>query len=462
MIQAIVGAGGKTTLLKTLAQEYRNQGKRVFVTTTTHMLIEEDTLLTDDSETILKALNDTGYVMAGIPDGIKFKALSQKTYTEVCAHADVVLVEADGSNHMPLKYPNSTEPVVPDNADEIFVVCGLQALGQTAKASCHRLELVKDFLGIEDDTIITPYHVQKLVMDGYVNPLRKKYPGKKISIRPRQDGSLYQRTIAAMLAQEQEVSIIQEEWFQPQPLLIICGGGHVAKELAALASHLDFRIKVIDDRADLANTERFPSVEQVICDSYHNLERYLEPDAYYVVVTPDHKADLLCVSKILSTKYTYLGMIGSKKKVSATFENLRLAGFRDAQIETIFAPIGLSIGATTPAEIAVSILAQIIQEKSKHHIASADRLLLDTKEPGVLCVITKKEGSAPRGIGSMMFVGTHTVLGSIGGGEPEYLAICHAKESQSIITRQYELNRDQANGLDMICGGRIQVMFIPV
>ena len=462
MIQAIVGAGGKTTLLKTLAQEYRKQGKRVFVTTTTHMLIEDDTLLTDDAETILKTLKDTGYVMAGIQDGIKFKSLSKKTYAEVCSHADVVLVEADGSNHMPLKYPNSTEPVIPDNADEILVVCGLQALGQTAKASCHRLELVKEFLGIEDDTMITPTHVQKLVMDGYVNPLCQKYPDKKINICPRHDGSLYQRTIAAMLEQEQDVSIIQEAWFHPQPRLIICGGGHVAKELAALAAHLDFRIKVIDDRADLANIERFPNVEQVICDSYHNLERYLEPNACYVVVTPDHKADLLCVSKILPTKYTYLGMIGSKKKVAATFENLRLAGFNDAQIETIFAPIGLSIGATTPAEIAVSILAQIIQEKSKHHIASADRSLLDTKEPGVLCVITQKEGSAPRGIGSMMFVGTDTVLGSIGGGEPEYLAICHAKESHSIITRQYELNRNQANGLDMICGGRIQVMFIPV
>ncbi len=213
MIKAIVGSGGKTTLLKTLAQQYRCQGKTVFVTTTTHMFIEEDTLLTDDAETIIKVLKDTGYAMAGIPEDIKFTALSEETYAAVCAHADVVLVEADGSKHMPLKYPNSTEPAIPDNAQEIIVVCGLNALGQKAKDCCHRLELVKECLGIDDDTIITPAHVQKLVTEGYLNPLRQKYPDKKITIVPLRDGSLYQRTLAAMLQQEQDVSVIREEWF---------------------------------------------------------------------------------------------------------------------------------------------------------------------------------------------------------------------------------------------------------
>lgn len=462
MIKAIVGSGGKTTLLKTLAEQYRCQGKSVFATTTTHMFIEEDTLLTDDAQTIMKALKDTGYAMAGIPEGIKFKALSEETYAAVCAQADVVLVEADGSKCMPLKYPNSTEPVIPDNAEEITVVCGLNALGQKARDCCHRLELVKECLGIDDDTSITPAHVQKLVTEGYLNPLRQKYPDKKITIAPRHDGSLYQRTIAAMLQQEQDVSVIREEWFCPQPRLIICGGGHVAREVAALAAHLDFRVSVLDDRADLVTAERFPTAEQVICDAYDNLENYLEPGACYVVVTPDHKADLLCVSKILPTKYAYLGMIGSKKKVAATFEKLRRAGFNEEQMGTIFAPIGLPIGAVTPAEIAFSILAQVIQEKNKSHAASADRELLEVKEQGVLCVITEKHGSAPRGVGSMMFVGEDKVLGSIGGGEPEYLAIRHAKESQAITTRQYVLNNRGANGLDMICGGTIHVMFIPV
>ena len=462
MIKAIVGSGGKTTLLKNLARQYRAQGKTVFMTTTTHMFIEEDTLLTDDADAIIRALKEKGCVMAGIPDGIKFKALSEETYAAVCAQADVVLVEADGSKGLPLKHPNATEPVIPENAEEIILVCGLNGLGQKAMDVCHRLELVKACLGINDDTIITPTHVQKLITEGYLKPLREKFPDKKITVAPRHDGTLYQRTIASLLRQEVDVSGIRAEWFRPQPRLVICGGGHVAREVAALAAHLDFRVTVLDDRADLATRERFPTAERVICDSYDNLENYLEPDACYVVVTPDHKADLLCVSKILPTRYAYLGMIGSKKKVAATFENLRRAGFTEEQIGSIFAPIGLPIGAVTPAEIAFSILAQVIQEKNRSHAASADRALLEVKEKGTLCIITDKRGSAPRGVGSMMFVGEDKTLGSIGGGEPEYLAIRHAKECRTVTTKEYVLNNRGANGLDMICGGTIRVLFIPV
>jgi len=462
MIISVVGSGGKTTLIKKLAAQYRSEGKTVLVTTTTHMFLEEDTLLTDDADTIIGVLREAGYAMAGIPEGEKIKALSQKTYEEVCSFADVVLVEADGSKCLPLKYPNATEPVIPENTDEIIVVCGLNAIGQKAKAVCHRLALVKKCLGIDDDTVITPAHVQKLVTDGYLNPLQRTCPSVKISVHPRHDGSLYQRTIASMLQNKQDVSLIRKEWFCPQPKLFICGGGHVAKEVAALAEHLDFAVTVMDDREDLANRERFPTAERVICDSYDNLKNYLEADACYVVVTPDHKADLQCVSTILPTQYRYLGMIGSKGKVAATFENLRKAGFAEDQISTIFAPIGLPIGAVTPAEIAFSILSQIIQEKNKHHAASADKALLNVTEAGMLCIITEKHGSAPRGVGSMMFIGKDRILGTVGGGEPEYRVIRYAQENPYFSIQEYALNRSAANGLDMICGGTIKVAFIPI
>jgi xanthine dehydrogenase accessory factor len=143
-------------------------------------------------------------------------------------------------------------------------------------------------------------------------------------------------------------------------------------------------------------------------------------------------------------------------------ENLKNAGFSQEKISSIFAPIGLPIGAVTPAEIALSILSQIVQEKNKTHAASADKALLEVTESGMLCVIIEKHGSAPRGVGSMMFVGQENVLGSIGGGEPEFLAICHAKENRCFGIREYSLNNTAANGLDMICGGRITVLFIPV
>ena len=462
MIIAVVGSGGKTTLIKQLAKRYRSSGNRVLVTTSTHMFVEEDTLLTDDPDEIISALKETGYVMVGNPDGIKIRSLSRDTFDAVCAYADVVLVEADGSKHMPLKYPNATEPVIPENVDEILVVCGLNAIGQKAKDVCHRLELVKDCLGIEDDTLIDPCHIQKLVTRGYLNPLKAAYPNAKISVYPRHNGSVYQRAIAAMLQNEQDVSTIREEWFCPQPRLIICGGGHVAKEVAAIAERLDFRIRIIDDRPEIITSDHFPATAEVICDSYDNLGSYLEPGACYIVVTPNHKADYRCVSTILATDFQYLGMIGSRRKVATTREKLLEEGFTEEQISRVFAPIGLSINAVTPGEIAVSILAQIIQEKNKTHSASVEKALLESTESGMLCIITEKHGSTPRGVGSMMLVTKDRVLGSIGGGEPEYLAIQHARTASGLDTREYRMNNRVANGLDMVCGGRIQVLFIPV
>ena len=202
MIISVVGSGGKTTLIKQLSSRYRSEGKTVLVTTTTHMFIEEDTLLTDDAEKIIGVLQETGYAMAGIPDGEKIKALSRETFDTVCAWADVVLVEADGSKRLPLKYPNASEPVIPKNTDQILVVCGLNAIGQKAKDVCHRLELVKACLGIEEDTVISAEHVQKLVTEGYLKPLRQKYPDKTILLVPRQDGSPYQKAVASRLQQE--------------------------------------------------------------------------------------------------------------------------------------------------------------------------------------------------------------------------------------------------------------------
>lgn len=462
MIIAVVGSGGKTTLIKNLAARYRSEGKTVLVTTTTHMFLEEDTLLTDDAGEIIRVLRETGYAMAGIPEGRKIRALSKETFDAVCTHADVVLVEADGSRGLPLKYPSDTEPVIPENADEIIVVCGLNAIGEKAKDVCHRLEPVKNCLDIEEDTVITPAHVQKLVTEGYLNPVRKACPYAKISLQPRHDGSLYQRAVASALQNGLDVALIRREWFCPQPRLILCGGGHVSREVAAFAHRLDFSVTVIDDRPEAVTRERFPTAEHRICDSYENLQNHLEEDACYVVVTPDHKADLQCVSTILPTRYRYLGMIGSRKKVASTVENLKNAGFSQEKISSIFAPIGLPIGAVTPAEIALSILSQIVLEKNKTHAASADKALLETKEPGMLCIITEKHGSAPRGVGSMMFVGQDRVLGSIGGGEPEYLAIGHAKENRGFGMREYTLNNTAANGLDMVCGGRITVLFLPV
>lgn len=182
MVIAYVGSGGKTTLLKKHAEAYRRQGLRVLVTTSTRMFMEEDTLADSSAQAIIRRLEETGYAMAGSACGEKIGPLDEAVYREVCRHADVVLVEADGSKRLPLKFPASHEPVIYDNVDRIIVVCGLQALGKRAADACHRLELVKQCLGIEDETIITADHIQRLILEGYILPLRKKHPEKGLQV----------------------------------------------------------------------------------------------------------------------------------------------------------------------------------------------------------------------------------------------------------------------------------------
>lgn len=460
---AVVGAGGKTTYIKKKAKEYLEQGKKVFVTTTTHMMREEDTLVSDDADEIIKVLLEKSYVMAGRSCGEKIQVLSEDTYRYVCAYADVVLVEADGSKHKPIKFPAEHEPVLPENMDEIVVVCGLHALGNTIGKMAHRLELVKKCLNEEEDTKVNISHIQKLVMKGYVEPMKEKYPEKNITIEPAHDGSLYQRVISELMKAGLDVSLVKEEWFQTQPDLVICGGGHVSCELVKMAAFLDFKVKVMDDREEFANPERFPFADEVICDSFDNLEKYLVKDGYYAVVTRGHKDDLTCVRTILKHPYQYLGMIGSKSKIKTTYENLKKEGVSEEEINTIYAPIGLNIGARTPAEIAVSILGEIIQVKNKKSTSFVSRELSNMKKKGTLCIIIEKKGSSPRGEGSMMFVTDTDTIDTIGGGAVEYAAIEDARANKDgVFIKDYCLSNRTAENLGMICGGDNKVLFVPL
>lgn len=462
MITAVVGAGGKTTLIHRLAAEYRAAGKKVFVTTTTHMYTEADTLLTADAEAILRRLNETGYAMAGTPCGEKMTALPQAVYDAVCKAADEVLVEADGARHFAVKYPNDTEPVIPANTEKIIIVCGLHGLGKPAKEAAFRLDAVMECLGIGADTLITPPHVQRLVRKGYVEKLMEQYPNVKTEIYAAQDGTLYQRTLAALLKADMDVSLIKKEWFAPQPPLFVCGGGHVARELAEMAARIDFRVRVMDPRGEFANRERFPHAEEIICEDFERLKDHLVPDAFYAVVTPGHEGDYTCVRTILDSPYRYLGMIGSRGKVAKTFERLKADGVTEEQIGTIHAPIGLPIGAATPGEIAVSILAQLIQEKNRVSTATVSSELLESKEHGVLCIIIDKTGSAPRGVGSMMLVTENGQIDTTGGGAIENAAIRDARSDPSACIREYKLGNQEGATLGMICGGTNKVLFLPV
>lgn len=186
---AYVGAGGKTTLLKRRAGELHARGLKVLIATSTRMFIEENTLLTDDPDEILCRLSETGLVMAGVPCGEKIAPLSPETLRAVQAHADAVLIEADGSRHLPLKHPAPHEPVIDPDADEIIVVCGMHALGRPAGEVCQRMELAEQHLGFSPEEIITPEHILRLALKAYIHPLQSAHPRANIRFCAAHDGS---------------------------------------------------------------------------------------------------------------------------------------------------------------------------------------------------------------------------------------------------------------------------------
>jgi xanthine dehydrogenase accessory factor len=148
----------------------------------------------------------------------------------------------------------------------------------------------------------------------------------------------------------------------PAPHLYIIGAGHVGLHVAKLAHSAGFRIHVVDDREKFANRERFPDADEVIvepiADWLHGAT--LQPTAYAVIVTRGHQADLEAMRSLAARDLTYLGLIGSRAKIVRINQALLADGLPAESLERVHAPIGLDIGAVTPAEIAISIVAELV------------------------------------------------------------------------------------------------------
>lgn len=243
--------------------------------------------------------------------------------------------------------------------------------------------------------------------------------------------------------------------------LIICGGGHVSLALAQIAALLEFEIVIIDDRAEFANASRFPMVDAVLALPFMDALDALgsREDDYYAIVTRGHSFDRECLAHVLRGKYAYAGMIGSSTKVHAVMEYLRGEGFTQEILDTVHSPIGLKIGGQTPAEVAVSIAAELVQVRS----ALGPKAVPPPTDSGVLCTIVKKTGSAPRGVGAWMLVRPDgSIEGTVGGGAVEYQAVKDAlelwKNGDGPIRKTYDLTPNAA-ALGMVCGGKVDVEF---
>jgi xanthine dehydrogenase accessory factor len=157
------------------------------------------------------------------------------------------------------------------------------------------------------------------------------------------------------------------------PKLVVVGAGHIAVPLVQLAKILDFYVVVTDDRLAYANRERFPGADEVLVGDMAQMlkEMSITPSTYIVLITRGHKYDEPCLREIIHSQAKYIGMIGSRRRIKACFQR-----FRDEEkiaeevINRVYAPIGLDIATETPAEIALSILGEIIKVRRGGRAAS--------------------------------------------------------------------------------------------
>jgi xanthine dehydrogenase accessory factor len=155
------------------------------------------------------------------------------------------------------------------------------------------------------------------------------------------------------------------EPIEPSPTLYVVGAGHVGFHLARLAHEVGFKIHVVDDREKFANRERFPDAHEVITEDIPAwIQRTALPShAYVVVVTRGHNNDLDAMRALAPRDVRYLGLIGSRAKIARIYDALTEEGMPADVLTRVHAPIGIDIGAVTPQEIAVSILAELIAVK---------------------------------------------------------------------------------------------------
>jgi xanthine dehydrogenase accessory factor len=157
------------------------------------------------------------------------------------------------------------------------------------------------------------------------------------------------------------------ERIAPESILFLYGGGHVGQAVSALAAQCGFKVMVIDDRPEFANPALHPQADEtrVIQDYARAVDlKEVNRQSYVAIMTRGHLHDYEVLAGALKTKAAYVGLMGSKKKISAIVARLKGDGFGDSEISRINTPIGLDIGAQTPAELAVSIVGELIAKRA--------------------------------------------------------------------------------------------------
>jgi xanthine dehydrogenase accessory factor len=157
---------------------------------------------------------------------------------------------------------------------------------------------------------------------------------------------------------------------QPKEEVLIFGAGHCAARVSKLAKMVGFKVTIIDDRKEFANQDKFPEADEIITEEIEKALTHLKiiPSTYIVVLTRGHLKDEEVLGSVIRSNAAYIGMIGSRIKNTTVFQRLTKKGISQEELDKVHAPIGIDINAQTPEEIAVSIMAEIIQVRRKKEI----------------------------------------------------------------------------------------------
>ena len=171
--------------------------------------------------------------------------------------------------------------------------------------------------------------------------------------------------VRRLVAQRDAAYQVMLEVVEAKPVLLAVGAGHIGQSLTRLGEYVGFSVAVLDDRPAFASRERLPEADRILCDDLvESLRGFaIDSNTYVVLVSRGHKQDELALREVVTAGAAYVGMIGSRRRVTTVLQHLAHDGFPQEALERVRTPIGLDIGAETPEEIAVSIIAEIIQAR---------------------------------------------------------------------------------------------------
>jgi len=254
--------------------------------------------------------------------------------------------------------------------------------------------------------------------------------------------------------------------------IVICGAGHVSMPIISIGKMMGCHVTVIDDRLKFANNAIAQGADEVKFKEFEDALEEIsgDDDTYFVIVTRGHRYDKECLRSIAKKPHAYIGMIGSRRRVKIVKDDLAEEGISREVLDSVYTPIGLDIGAETPEEIAVAIMAEIIEVKNKKKrnfgfpkdVMKA--LLSDERDKLTLATIISRQGSAPRGMGTKMLIGRDgSIVGTIGGGCVEGSVIAKGRrmlldEDHKPVIMEVDMSGDAAEDEGMVCGGRVQVL----